>query len=598
MMGQTQIGRRRRALPPGTPALVLFFLLSVLTLWPSARDPAHAVAGWEGDNLFCIRQMWWMKHALLDLRSSPFFDPNSYYPAGYDIAHGSFFPANTFLGLPLTTLFGPVAAYNLMLFLSFFLTAVGAYLWVGFVTRSRAAGFVAGIIAGWLPYRFAHITGHMHMMTTQWIVLSLYAFERFREKPRADRGVFLGLATGLIVLSDWYYGYAAALLLPVYALTRTRPWRSFWRRAAVWRGLAAAAVVALAVVIPVLLPYARLMAGGGMSRSIEEMESWSMNFYAFLTPNLIQPLWRDVLMPVFRQQASLWVEHGVTLGYVALGLAVGGYLYRRREPAVGAWAAVWIASYLIALGPTLHALDRQVLLPLPEMASRGLAQLVGLFPSLEGIRNGILSRRATPIPLPSFFLYLFVPLTRGMRVMSRFGIWTGLMTAALAGLGFKAFLERMGKRPPGRIFRIGLLAAVAALVVFESWRSVPYLYVQPRKVDLWLAKQPSETVIVELPIEQAMRPFQDYYQTVHQRATVFGPVSDSFFPAERAERLRRLADFPSPASLQALRSWGVTYVLLTAARIPGWPKFRAKVEMSPGLRLRKVIRGVWVYRLE
>ena len=598
MMKRPQLGRVLKAMPPGAPAVAAFLLLSVLTLWPSVRHPGRAVAGWEGDNLFCIRQMWWMKHALLDLHTSPFFDPNSYYPAGYDIAHGAFFPANTLLGLPLTALFGPVAGYNMMLLLSFFLTAAGAYLWVSRLTSSRTAGFAAGVIAGWLPYRFAHITGHMHMMTTQWIVLTLYAFEKFRERPRLGRGVLLGLAAGLVVLSDWYYGYSAALLLPLYGLIRTRPWRAFWRQAAVWKGLAAAGAAGLAVVIPFVIPYARLMAGGGLSRSIEEMESWSMNFYAFLAPNLVHPLWGAVLAPLFPRQASLWVEHWVTLGYIALGFSVAGYLHRRRSPAVAAWAAVWIVSYLIALGPTLHALDRQVLLPLPEFASQVLAKFAGLFPSLEGIRNGILTGQAAPVPLPSFFLYLFVPLTRGMRVMSRFGVWTGLMTAALAGLGFQVLLERLSRRRPGRVLRVTLLAVVAVLVVFESWRSVPYLSVRPRKVDLWLSRQASDTVIVELPVEQALRPFQDYYQTVHQRATVFGPVSDSFFPAERIEREKILRDFPSPASLAALRSWGVTYVLLTPSRIPDWLRLRARVEAGPGLRLRKVLRGVWVYGLE
>ncbi len=598
MMRRPRLRRLLDTIPPGAPAIAAFLLLSVLTLWPSVRRPGSVVAGWEGDNLFCIRQMWWMKHALLDLHRSPFFDPNSYYPAGYDIAHGSFFPANTLLGLPLTALFGPVATYNLMLLLSFFLTAAGAYLWVSHLTSSRSAGFVAGVVAGWLPYRFAHMTGHMHMMTTQWIVLSLYAFEKFREKPRLGRGLLLGLAAGLLVLSDWYYGYSAALLLPIYVLIRTRPWRGFWKQAAVWKGLAAAGTLGLAVVIPFAVPYARLMAGGGLSRSIEEMESWSMNFYAFLAPNLVQPLWRHVFAPLFPQQASLWVEHGVTLGYIALGLAVCGYLYRRRSPAAATWAAVWIASYLIALGPTLHALDRQVLLPLPAAAARSVARIAALFPSLEGVRNGILDRQAMPIPLPSFFLYLFVPLTRGMRVMSRFGVWTGLMTAALAGLGFKAVFEKFRGRGAGRLLQAGLLAAVSILVVFESWRAVPYLTVRPRKVDLWLANQPANTVIVELPVEQALRPFQDYYQTVHQRATVFGPVSDSFFPEERLERSRLLQDFPSPPGIAAMRSWGVTYVLFTPSRIPDWSRLRARLEASPGLRLRKVARGVWVYRLE
>lgn len=590
-----------RILPPlraHGPALLVYILLTIIFLWPVAGSLGHRAAGWEGDNLFYVRQMWWVKHALLDLHISPFFDPDSYYPAGYDIAHGSITPANTVLGLPLTVLFGPVESYNLMVLLSFVLTSLGTYLWVARLTSSRTAGFLAGVIAGFLPYRLAHLPGHMPTMTIQWFPLCLYAFEMFREKPRAGRGVFLGVMAALIALSDWYYGYSAALLLPFYALLRTRPWKEFWRRRAVWLGLLAAAAAALVLIVPFIIPYVRMMAAGGLSRSIVEMESWSMNFYDFFLPNLLHPVWGKALTPVFYEQARMWVEHGVSLGYIAMGLALYGFLRRRRQPAAGAWAALWVVSYLIALGPTLHAFDKQVIFPLPAFAARWAAAFFGLFPPLSSLKELAIAKQGTPVPLPSFFLYLFVPFTKGMRVMARFGLWTGLATAALAGLGLKVLLEKLGRRGLRPILRAGLLAGLTTLVLFESWRTVPVVELRPRKVDIWLSKQPASTVIVELPLGQTFRPFQDYYQTVHERKTVFGPVSDSFYPRERGERADLLADFPSPGSVEALRSFGTTHVLLTPSQIPDWPRMRRLVERSGAFRRERTAGGVWVYALQ
>src|SRR5204862_3816425 len=103
-----------------------------------------------------------------------------------------------------------------------------------------------------------------------------------------------------------------------------------------------------------------------------------------------------------------------------------------------------------------------------------------------------------PIPLPALFMYKFVPLTSSMRVMARFAIWTAFMTAALAGFGLIALTGWAERRwgPPAR----GAVPVLAvSLVVFESLAAVAVMPLGPRAVDTWLAKQPNNMVIVELP---------------------------------------------------------------------------------------------------
>ena len=104
-------------------ALLAAALPGLFWLAPVLRDPRHTVIGWEGDNLYYVRQFWWMKHALLDLHRSPFFDPASYVPLGYSMSRGELTPANTLAALPITALAGPIAAYNLMVVVAFLLTA-------------------------------------------------------------------------------------------------------------------------------------------------------------------------------------------------------------------------------------------------------------------------------------------------------------------------------------------------------------------------------------------------------------------------------------------------------------------------------------------
>jgi hypothetical protein len=123
------------------------------------------------------------------------------------------------------------------------------------------------------------------------------------------------------------------------------------------------------------------------------------------------------------------------------------------------------------------------------------------------------------------------------------------------------------------------------------------LALRPREVDRWLAEQPA-AVVVELPVDQALRPLQDYYKTVHEQPTIFGPVGDSFHPPQRAVRAHVLEDFPSFASLNALRSWGTRYVLFTESEIQGWVQIKRRLDRVPGLHFERTLGGVSVYTIE
>jgi hypothetical protein len=356
------------------------------------------------------------------------------------------------------------------------------------------------------------------------------------------------------------------------------------------------------MVAPFLVPYLRLRAGGGLTRSIAEMETWSINFYAFVVPNWLNPVSRGFVERWFPGEASQWVERGVSLGYAALALAAIAVVRARRTPGATRapyrfWAVVGVAvvSYVIALGPTLHSGDRQILLPMPLMAIEAAAWLLGMFGSLEPVRAQMLAEQAIAIPLPSMVMFVFVPMTSGMRVMARFGVWTGLMVAVLAGWGTAFLIEKM--RAGGRLMPAVVVAGLAALVLAESYSTVAMMPLEPREVDLWLAQQPAGAV-VELPVDQATRPLQDYYKTVHGKPTVFGPIGDGFMPPILTERREILTAFPTARGVAALREWGTRYVLFSPEEIPEWAVLEGRLRATPGLWFQREIGGVQVYAIE
>jgi hypothetical protein len=581
--------------------LALFCLLTAVMVHPLVLHPASLTAGWEGDNTFCIRQFWWVKRALVDLRISPFVDPGTYYPEGHEIANGELFPATTIPAIPITMLWGPVVAYNLTLLFTFVMTGFGTYIWIRRLTGSAAAGIVAGIVAAFLPYRFAHLPGHLHMVSTHWMPWVLYAFERFLERKRLSRAVVLGACVAMVALSSWYYAYAVALMLPVYAIVRSRPWREHWNLDW-WRGMAAAGAMAAVMVVPLIWPYLQLRARGGLTRELAEMESWSLNFYAFFIPNRLNPAWRSWVEYWFPQEDGQWVERGVALGFTALALALVAFVARRRHRAIYALVAVWVVSFLIALGPTLRFGDRQVIVPVPRPVVAAVLRAQALVPERArmgpALRTQLLTEQVMAVPMPAMFLYAYVPMTSGMRVMTRFGIWTGLMTAGLAGWGAWLLIQALQRRfGYEQIVSVAVVAVIGSLVLAESRSGIETLPLRPRAMDLWLAEQPPRS-LVELPMDQSQRPLQDYYKTVHGQPTAFGPIGDGFYPPIYEQRKNALADFPSPASVAALREWKVGYLLFTPSQILDWPRLQQRVAATPGLTFDREMDGVVLYRLD
>jgi hypothetical protein len=580
-------------------ALLIFTVLTGVMAFPVVDIMSRGgVPGWEGDNLYYVHSMWWWKHSLFELHTSPFVDPESFYPVGRENGRSELSASNTIAALPVTAIFGPVVAYDLTLLLTFVLTGFFTYLWVRELTGRWDAGVLAGAIAAFMPLRFAHLVGHLPLVTTQWIPLTLYAIEKFVARRSLARGLFVGAGVASVLLGSWYYEYALVIMLPAYIALRT--WRSpVWRDRQWWIGLTAAGALALVILSPFLYQMFRLQGQGALARSLAEMDSWSLNPYDIVIPNALHPLFGDAASRAFPHQRAMWVEAGVTVGIVSAVLALVGWLStRRRSAAAAGLIAVWLISYVIALGPTLHWKDEQVRVPVPVAVAQLTARTLiggGNDEAVAALRDRFVSL-GMPIPLPSVFMYKFVPLTSSMRVMARFTVWTSFMTAALAGFGLIAVVG-WAERRWGLLARGAVPVMLASLILFESLNVIPVEPLGPRAVDKWLALQSDDMVIAELPIEQAQRSLQNYWMTVNQRKNFFGWTGDSFPPPIQVERATALKDFPAPATLEYLRQSSATHLLITPSQVPNWSAVEPVLRQSPALADELTIGDVRVYRI-
>ena len=111
----------------------------------------------------------------------------------------------------------PLIAYNVAFLLSFVLAGAGMFLLVRELTGSSEAAWIAGLIFAFSPARFGQI-GHLQVLMSGWMPLSLWALHRFITKRSALS--LTGFVAFVLVqcLSNNYFIYFLALPAAIVAL--------------------------------------------------------------------------------------------------------------------------------------------------------------------------------------------------------------------------------------------------------------------------------------------------------------------------------------------------------------------------------------------
>jgi hypothetical protein len=600
---QAKQGNRSNGIASHLAVLGLFVVLSLVLTYPLVKDLGSRILGAPapGDNFEYLYKVWWFKHALFDLRVSPFFNADMFYPFGYNVALSETTISNAIPALPLTLLGGEVAAYNLLLLMSFVLSGFGMYLLALHLTGSRIAGLLSGIVFAFCPYRMAHLgTGHLPLMGTQWLPLLFLYLDRMVMQQRSSDAFMGALFYSLGVLSTWYYAYMFALAGLLYVLLRGRPWRQYlWQRHFAARALTFV-VVCLLLVGPLALPVTQVWKEGDRPQSLRYVDHFSASPLDFVYPSVMQPLWGTWLLKRYPQNVN---ESILFLGLVPLVLGVIALRSRHsRLPAVFAWLSLIFG--VMALGTTLHWGNHPVYVAVPgwleQMFTVGMGFLtkrLALYPiSSYSLRVA----GAIYLPLPTLLLYLYLPFFSAMRVWARFGLVTIFGVSVLAGYGLQQLCKKYAGRSAGARAQLrGLLVTTAlfGLVILE-FTAFPYALgtcqVQARPVDAWLASQGGDFAIMEFPIAKAMSGRSLYAMRVHGKKIAFG--YGTFFPRAFNEQRAVLESFPSRESIALLKDWDVRYVLLGSRSYgQAWPQVEKDLSVLSSLRHVLTLEDIPIY---
>jgi len=435
-------------------AAIVCAALAVGMTWPLAFAIDRAVIQ-PGDPLLNAWIVDWDWYATLH-QPLHLFQANAFYPARDSLAFSENLYGVAILTFPLRAAgVAPLTAFNVAMLLGFAFSSFAAYLLGRMVSGCWIAGIAAGIFYAYVPWRFTQLP-HIQHVWGGWVPMLIVALLHYARTPTWRNAALFGGAFLMNGLSNihWFLlgSFAIALTVPI-AVRSPRDWIR----------IGVCTLIALALLAPFLMPYARVAKLYGMTRNWEEAKHYSATLRDWLNPgitNRFYPRFFDS-----SRDPELWLFPGA-LGML---LALGGFFRGRRDHR--GIALLWIAIGVIGSLGTHTFFHR--------------------------------------------FLFNHVPGFRAMRVPARWANigYVGMAIAIALAVGWIVSKRRE------------LAYAVAILFVIEL-HAAPIRWFSmnpaPAPVYRWLAKQP-RTRVVELPM--ALGEFEYrfmYYATAHHQPFVNG----------------------------------------------------------------------------
>ncbi len=473
---------------PLLAAFVGFLLLSLAWTYPLTAQFSAKMFGVGGDRYIYLWDMWWMKKALLELHTNPLTTTYLFAPEGIDLSFHDFSIFNALLSVPLQSVFTLTQIYNLLFLASLVIGGFGCVLLLRYLTGSTLAGVISGLIFAYWGGR-AYYVDHLSLASMQWFpYCALYLIKTVREQ--SYRAPLLAALFFIInALTAWYYAiymslFAGLFLLYAAAAERRQVWTfAFLKRFALFAG------VFLLVMLPILLPMFRQIAGGGNYMLSEVYKTEAVSLNTLLLPSVNHDMLGKYMRHWYinRNLPMQWgIPGGSFLGYATMLLCLYTLLkLRRLKPHF--WLLTLGVFLVLAMGPN-----------------------VMLFSTIY-----------ESLPLP-YQLLQKLPLLNIVRIPIRFMALVMLSCGVLAGYACWDIFRRVR-------FRFVLFLVFAAIILFEQYRE--YYFSAPEPVPTFyeqLAQDADDYAILELtPLfnwqHSSVR--SSLFQITHQKRLFHGHVS-------------------------------------------------------------------------
>lgn len=523
--------------------LLLYLIIAVVYTYPLAFKLGSSIYGYAGDNLGAIHYFWWWKYATLqnlDVRDS-FLEQA---PFGYRIDSE---PGSVFYYWPLkilTLVSDAASAYNILLLLSFPLSALAFYLLAKWVTSNQIISFWAGFAYSFSPYHFWKAYNHLDLSFLWGPPLALFFLLKLVQDLRQDRrfwrnAIFTSLALAGTILTNLYYGYFLLLTLALVFLFSFIFFRLNLKKFII-SGLAVL-ILSFSVSFPFLfasVKNALLEKGKGESlarqvsyqRPVLDLVSLSARPWDYLMPSQDNP-WLGTLAKKF----YAWV---VTKG--ADFKVVSGPVHERTI----FLGFVSLAGLLLAVSLLFRSKEfrKNYGRPTVILILSSLSLFVISMPPYIFLKG-------TTFYLPGYFLYQIAPT---FRTYSRLGIFVLMLVVLTASLA----ASYLSKKLVGKL----LITFYLLLFIFSAFE---FANIPPSKVEAlkmpqgldYISKQtgdfnfvvyPKEFNVADLLVFQPQ--FKKGFLNFHSQSPYYKLWED-------------LGDFRNPKAVEFLSALGIEYAV-------------------------------------
>ena len=357
--------------------LVLSYLLFAFSI---GFNLTHGYIGlYIHDQIQFIWTLYWWPYAISH-HINPFFSTFIWHPYGTDLSIApASVPGASFIALPITLVFGPVASYNILIIIGGALSAVFTFLIAWYLTKSYKAGVIAGLLFGFSTYQFVQVI-HLHIELTFLIPLIGYLFVLFWEQK--IHSITFILLVGLCLTLQYLFAIEVFVTLTlfigisfiIFILVYPEHFKKLINFSMFLLG-------AYIICIIMLSPFIYMAFKGGIPTTpFNSAVFFSVDPLNFIIPTKSTYIGANVFAPLSSTFFGSIYENSGYLGVPALAIIIIYSVKYWHEKMTRVLFFTLLCFMILSLGPKLHIAGYSIL-TLPEYYLNKLPVLTQLLPA-------------------------------------------------------------------------------------------------------------------------------------------------------------------------------------------------------------------------
>ena len=516
--------------------LVIFSsFIAVLFTWPLILDLSNSTYGYPGDNFGHIFYLWWWRQSHFS-GASLYYLPLSEAPFGSSVPKDPGTIVYLWPSYLLALFMNEVTVYNVLLLVTFPLSALFSYIFFLKISGNKMAAFIFSLVFAFAPYHFWKAYNHLDLSMIQYIPLFLWTAVRLEKNKSLVNALLTGAALSILTLLNFYYGFFALLTLAIFfvsgLVTDLVRFRPFQRRVLFYT---ISLLVAAVVTFPFISPVLRSSISGSATvatpevfrRPLDNLLLLSARPWSYFLPSIDNPFLGSLSLKAYTFIKSFSQDFKTQMPYP-----------HETTVFLGFFSIVFFAITLVLV------LKRKISDPLvPILLSTITVLFLSSLPPFMVIKG-------ITFYFPSFFLHRFFPM---FRSYGRLGIFVLPIFAAVASLGFSYLIKNLDR---GR--KILVIVFSVLFILFEFANVPPFRVTSFARIPAvynWLKNQSGDPIVLEYPKNFNLSE-GELFQRFHLKKTANWHSGSPYFAL-----WNHVENIYDPQSFEILSGLGVSYVI-------------------------------------